>query len=59
MMWHSLVTKTDVLSIGSEDEKFFVAYGFQSFFVESHGGCVVVRVDAYLGVIDHIGARKI
>lgn len=58
MMWHSLVAKPDVFSIGSEDEEFFVADGFEDLFVESYSGFVVVCVDAHLGVIDHIGAKS-
>lgn len=57
MMWHSPVAKTDILPIGSKDEKLFITDGFQDFLVESHSGFVVVRVDAHLGVIDHIGAK--
>lgn len=55
---HSLVAKTYVFSVGPEDEKPFVADGFENSFVESYGGFVVVRVDAHSGVIDHIGEKS-
>lgn len=58
VMGHSLVAKTDVFPVGPHDEELLVTDGLEDLLVKDHGGLVVVRMDAHLRVIDHVGVSQ-
>lgn len=52
----SLVAKANVFSVGSEDEELLITDSLEGFLVEGHGSWMIIRMDAHLGVVDHVGA---